>query len=273
MRRDTLRAKYSARDCTAEGQRGSLPADEISGTKGRDPACVRRSNLRLAIQPAPDDPTCVHKAAKPRLIPVCTRSRSSFEHFFPNRPYFGGLFGKKCTKVASAVRGRRQTRPLGLPVCVCCVNCHDLVCLYRQRSVIFSLADFACKRSVNTYIAGWSSLVARRAHNPKVVGSNPAPATKNNRLNWKNSSGVFLFQGSKTGDRVGIRVGIRAHASIPVKSSAWKPFLSGGNFLQLCGSEFILCKTGDRSTPDVLAALKGRVLLWAGRYLQTRAAI
>ena len=26
--------------------------------------------------------------------------------------------------------------------------------------------------------AGWSSLVARRAHNPKVVGSNPAPTTK-----------------------------------------------------------------------------------------------
>ena len=26
-------------------------------------------------------------------------------------------------------------------------------------------------------IAGWSSLVARRAHNPKVAGSNPAPAT------------------------------------------------------------------------------------------------
>jgi hypothetical protein len=32
----------------------------------------------------------------------------------------------------------------------------------------------------NSYLsgAGWSSLVARRAHNPKVVGSNPAPATK-----------------------------------------------------------------------------------------------
>ena len=27
------------------------------------------------------------------------------------------------------------------------------------------------------HIAGWSSLVARRAHNPKVVGSNPSPAT------------------------------------------------------------------------------------------------
>ncbi len=29
-------------------------------------------------------------------------------------------------------------------------------------------------------IAGWSSLVARRAHNPKVIGSNPVPATKAN---------------------------------------------------------------------------------------------
>ena len=29
--------------------------------------------------------------------------------------------------------------------------------------------------------AGWSSLVARRAHNPKVVGSNPAPATKHQK--------------------------------------------------------------------------------------------
>ena len=27
--------------------------------------------------------------------------------------------------------------------------------------------------------AGWSSMVARRAHNPEVVGSNPAPATNN----------------------------------------------------------------------------------------------
>ena len=27
-------------------------------------------------------------------------------------------------------------------------------------------------------IAGWSSLVARRAHNPEVGGSNPSPATK-----------------------------------------------------------------------------------------------
>jgi hypothetical protein len=30
-------------------------------------------------------------------------------------------------------------------------------------------------------IAGWSSQVARRAHNPKVGGSNPSPATKDFR--------------------------------------------------------------------------------------------
>src|SRR5688500_15363585 len=33
--------------------------------------------------------------------------------------------------------------------------------------------------SQSTYlVAGWSSLVARWAHNPKVAGSNPVPATK-----------------------------------------------------------------------------------------------
>ena len=31
--------------------------------------------------------------------------------------------------------------------------------------------------------AGWSSLEARRAHNPKVIGSNPIPATTVNPLN------------------------------------------------------------------------------------------
>ena len=31
--------------------------------------------------------------------------------------------------------------------------------------------------SLKINIAGWSSLEARRAHNPKVIGSNPIPAT------------------------------------------------------------------------------------------------
>jgi hypothetical protein len=32
--------------------------------------------------------------------------------------------------------------------------------------------------------AGWSSLVARRAHNPKVRGSNPLPATNKIKRLW-----------------------------------------------------------------------------------------
>ncbi|EDP58644.1 protein-export membrane protein [Vibrio sp. AND4] len=40
--------------------------------------------------------------------------------------------------------------------------------------------------------AGWSSLVARRAHNPKVVGSNPAPAT-NLILLLKKSDSIGKF--------------------------------------------------------------------------------
>ena len=34
-----------------------------------------------------------------------------------------------------------------------------------------------CFSYSSVYNAGWSSLVARRAHNPKVGGSNPPPAT------------------------------------------------------------------------------------------------
>lgn len=47
-------------------------------------------------------------------------------------------------------------------------------CALRASNVIYYLAH-----EMRPDIAGWSSLVARRAHNPEVVGSNPAPATKN----------------------------------------------------------------------------------------------
>ncbi len=40
-------------------------------------------------------------------------------------------------------------------------------------------------------IAGWSSPVARQAHNLKVVGSNPAPATKKKKASRK--VGFFVF--------------------------------------------------------------------------------
>ena len=40
---------------------------------------------------------------------------------------------------------------------------------------------------MSTYFhrAGWSSLVARQAHNLKVAGSNPAPATNLSLANWR----------------------------------------------------------------------------------------
>ena len=47
--------------------------------------------------------------------------------------------------------------------------------------------------------AGWSSLVARRAHNPKVVGSNPAPATSKLDTNWGNSP-IFIFRDMRIED-------------------------------------------------------------------------
>ena len=48
-----------------------------------------------------------------------------------------------------------------------------------------------CSRII-AYIAGWSSLVARRAHNPKVVGSNPAPATNISSPARESGWGIFL---------------------------------------------------------------------------------
>ena len=39
-----------------------------------------------------------------------------------------------------------------------------------------SLMNDGSRPAVTGRVAGWSSLVARRAHNPEVVGSNPTPA-------------------------------------------------------------------------------------------------
>ena len=44
-------------------------------------------------------------------------------------------------------------------------------------------------------IAGWSSPVARQAHNLKVVGSNPAPATKE-KQGFEKILKAFYFVGA-----------------------------------------------------------------------------
>jgi hypothetical protein len=41
--------------------------------------------------------------------------------------------------------------------------------------------------------AGWSSSVARWAHNPEVVGSNPAPATNIERLDGRYTPSSLSF--------------------------------------------------------------------------------
>ena len=46
----------------------------------------------------------------------------------------------------------------------------------RKSTIGFDVSILVCYSSTFAD-AGWSSLAARRAHNPKVVGSNPAPAT------------------------------------------------------------------------------------------------
>ncbi len=53
----------------------------------------------------------------------------------------------------------------------------------RRQAIIFvfflsNREYYFYKRSIYT-VAGWSSPVARRAHNPKVAGSNPVPAIMN----------------------------------------------------------------------------------------------
>ena len=47
-----------------------------------------------------------------------------------------------------------------------------------NRQACKSVRGFESHILLYIIVAGWSSSVARRAHNPKVVGSNPAPATK-----------------------------------------------------------------------------------------------
>ena len=57
-----------------------------------------------------------------------------------------------------------------------------------ERFAAQSVCNLSLMLSITVPVAGWSSQVARRAHNPKVVGSNPAPAAIEDRVNqavWK----------------------------------------------------------------------------------------
>ena len=61
------------------------------------------------------------------------------------------------------------------------VNLLQIASVVRIHLHPFSFSGiFSKKRTyhIQHNIAGWSSLEARRAHNPKVIGSNPIPATQ-----------------------------------------------------------------------------------------------
>ena len=47
-----------------------------------------------------------------------------------------------------------------------------------MRAIAWIWSLSMCGHKITTTDAGWSSSVARWAHNPEVVGSNPAPATR-----------------------------------------------------------------------------------------------
>ena len=67
--------------------------------------------------------------------------------------------------------GQDARNPAGIPASFSGIlNCSEIADLMRVRLQ-------KSGKSRNIFSAGWSSLVARRAHNPEVVGSNPTPAT------------------------------------------------------------------------------------------------
>ena len=53
------------------------------------------------------------------------------------------------------------------------------------KKILKELKSLINLRTESSYTAGWSSLVARQAHNLKVGGSNPSPAT-NHAINYFN---------------------------------------------------------------------------------------
>ena len=106
--------------------------------------------------------------------------------------------------------------------------------------------------------AGWSSLVARRAHNPKVAGSNPAPATKET-----------AGQGRSPGTGP-----LRDRADFQLESSADSSFVSGLHSCSDAGSLYWAgpgARTAARRGAAAGGGRGGLVLLAANRASASRA--
>ena len=68
-------------------------------------------------------------------------------------------------------------------------------CLVRPTRVIFFLAAFRITESTKHILRGGAVWSARRAHNPKVGGSNPPPATMKLQVGSIKASDLFLCLG------------------------------------------------------------------------------
>ncbi len=104
--------------------------------------------------------------------------------FEPCRSHFYSIWKIKYADVAQLAEQlicNQQVIGSSPIVGFCCLIQHMDGFPSGQRGQTVNLLQIASVVRIHLHpfnIAGWSSLEARRAHNPKVVGSNPAPATK-----------------------------------------------------------------------------------------------
>ena len=136
-------------------------------------------------------------SAWPTIAPRTSALRiSSRRSFGPMRPRQTSPRRSAPSRLPTCNRrrrlGRRRAQTARLETAVCLSNVGLVESLARVRD---SFDRPLCIRYDE--FAGWSSLVARRAHNPEVAGSNPAPATSNHicflRLSESYSLSRFQF--------------------------------------------------------------------------------
>ncbi len=125
----------------------------------------------------------------------CTRSHSEHGRETPQRRWYfvlrRGRVGRcqvcKTQENTSSLINKARTIQTGRRTSHCPIAKPSR---YKQDFASQNSRDFASQNSDN---AGWSSPVARQAHNLKAAGSNPAPATKNTDTPERSVPGVFFF--------------------------------------------------------------------------------
>ena len=137
-----------------------------------------RDRLTKAVLPEGDTVNYAHYEGKGINVPEIIDLAETMPFFAEKRLIVmedSGLFKNADAKFADYIKSMPET------VCFVFVNLLQIASVVRIHLHPFSFSGiFSKKRTyhIQHNIAGWSSLEARRAHNPKVIGSNPVPATK-----------------------------------------------------------------------------------------------